>query len=86
MRPLETLLLLANLLSLLVWSIPRLRAARWTRHSASVALLIAVAQVLVEGPRWQMIPAYGLTALLWLCSTLQHRATVRGLAERTRLP
>ena len=58
MRPIETLLLLATLLTFFVLAVSLPRAVRWMRHSAPVALLIAVAQVLVEGSRWQMVPAY----------------------------
>ena len=49
MRPIETLLSLTNLLTFIVLAIPRLRTVRWMRLSAPVALLIAVAQVAVEG-------------------------------------
>jgi hypothetical protein len=51
MRPLETLLSLANLLAFLVLAVPLPRAASWMRHLAPITLPIAVAQVLVEGPR-----------------------------------
>jgi hypothetical protein len=73
MRPLETVLLLANLLAFLVLAVPLPRAVRWMRYLAPIAPLIAVAQVLVEGPRWQMVPAYalaGLFFLLWLLQTI----------------
>src|SRR6266498_2619994 len=73
MRPLEILLLLANLLTVFVLAVPRLRAVRWTRYSALIALLIAGAQALIEGPRWQMVPAYalaGLFFLVWLLQTI----------------
>src|SRR5215212_1514839 len=63
MRPLETLLSLANLLAFLVLAVPLPRVVPWMRHLAPIALAIAVAQVLVEGPRWQMLPAYALGAL-----------------------
>jgi len=66
MRPFETLLLLANLLTLFLLAVPLPRAVRWMRHSAPIALLIAVAQVLMEGPRWQMVPAYALTGPFFL--------------------
>ena len=42
---------------------------RWMRHSTPVALLAAGAQIVAEGPRWQMMPAYALTGgllLIWL--------------------
>jgi predicted dienelactone hydrolase len=86
MRSLETLLLMADLLTLFVLSVARFRAARWMRLSATVALLIAVTQVLVEGPRWQMVPAYSLTALFLLVSMLKNVATAGGPAVRMRLP
>lgn len=70
MRFIQTLLLLADLLALIVLSVPRLGATRWLRHSPAAALVIAVAQVFVEGARWQMLPAYVLTGLLFLVSML----------------
>jgi hypothetical protein len=51
MRPLETVLLLANLLAFLVIAVPLPRAVPWMRHLAPITLAIAVAQVPVEGPR-----------------------------------
>jgi hypothetical protein len=69
MRPLETLLSLANLLAFLVLAVPLPRVVPWMRHLAPIALAIAIAQVLVEGPRWQMVPAYALAGLffvIWL--------------------
>lgn len=42
---------------------------RWARWLAPLAPLVLLAQVMVEGPRWQMMPAYALTAtlcLIWL--------------------
>jgi predicted dienelactone hydrolase len=74
MRPLETLLSLANLLAFLVLALLRLRAVPWVRHLAPIALAIAVAQVLVEGPRWQMVPAYALAGLFFLIWLLQNIA------------
>ncbi len=65
MRPIETLLVLAVLLIFFVLAVPRLRAVHWTGYAALIALLIAGAQILVEGPRWQMIPAYLLTIILF---------------------
>ena len=69
MRPIETLLSLANLLTFFVLAIPLSRVVLWMRYWVLIALLIAVAQLLVEGARWQMIPAYtltGLFVLVWL--------------------
>ena len=80
MRPLEILLLLANLLTFLVLAVPRLHALRWTRYSAPVALLIAGVQVLVEGPRWQMVPAYAMAGLFFLVWLLPNLALTNPLA------
>jgi len=69
MRFFEILLSITNLLAFLGLAIPRLHAMRWKGYVSLVALLIAFAQIGVEGPRWQMIPAYGLTilfVLIWL--------------------
>src|SRR5215218_7497335 len=84
MRPIETVLLLANLLAFLVLAVPRLRAVRWTRYSAPIALLIAGAQALLEGPRWQMVPAYALAGLFFLIWLLQNIAPAGGSAGQGR--
>jgi hypothetical protein len=79
MRPLELLLVLVNLLTFAVLAVPRLHAVRWMGYVAFIAVLIAVAQMIVEGPRWQMVPAYMLTALFLLVWLLQkHRTTLAG--------
>ncbi|MFI7442230.1 alpha/beta hydrolase family protein [Nonomuraea indica] len=80
MRPLEILLSAVNLLALTIVAIPRLRASRLTGFAVPVAPLLAVTQVLVESPRWQMVPAYVLSAILllvWLARTVRPSA-VRG--------
>ena len=64
MRTLETLLLMADLLALGVLAVPRWRHAPWLRLSAVVAMACAFSQLGLEGPRWQMVPAYGLTLLI----------------------
>jgi len=63
MRPLEVLLSLANLLTFLALVVPRLRAVPWVRFAAPASVLFGVLQVVLEGPRWQMAPAYLLSAL-----------------------
>jgi hypothetical protein len=74
-------LLIANLLTFVALAIPLPDAVRWLRHGAPFALLIAVAQALVEGPRWQMVPAYALSALfflVWLLQTIAPAGTPAG--------
>jgi predicted dienelactone hydrolase len=87
MRILESLLLLADLMALLVLSVPRMRAWRWMRHSLAFALMVAAAQSLAEGPRWQMLPAYALTmlfSLVWLHHNLA--STGRPTEQKRRPP
>ena len=85
MRTWESLLLLADLLAFLVLSIRQMRGRLWMRNSpaialvALVALVVAAAQWLAEGPRWQMLPAYALTVLLLLAGLLQNSAPMGGL-------
>jgi pimeloyl-ACP methyl ester carboxylesterase len=65
-RPIEILLSLTNLLTFFVLTVSLPRAMFWMRYSSPVTLLIAVIQVLMEGSRWQMFPAYALSGLFFL--------------------
>jgi hypothetical protein len=84
MRPIETVLLLANLLAFIVLAVPLPRAVSWMRHSAPITLAIAIAQVLVEGPRWQMVPAYALAGLFFVVWLVQNIAPTGGPAGQGR--
>ena len=88
MRPLEALLLSANLLTFASLAFPR--AKRWMPHLAAAAPLIAIAQVLLEGPRWEMAPAYALTAtffLVWLNRSIApHPAGNKPAHQFVRVP
>lgn len=66
MRPLEGLVVATTALTLLVLESQLPAHAPWLRSLTFVPLLIAAIQVLVEGPRWQMAPAYGLAAAFGL--------------------
>ena len=75
MRPLETLLTLVNLATFVALVFPRLRESRAIRFLALAALLASGAQILLEGARWQMAPAYAvsiLLLLLWFASTAKN--------------
>lgn len=65
MRLVELLVVIANSLTLAVFVVPQLRAIGWIRYIVLITLALAVGQVLVEGPRWQMVPAYVLTISLF---------------------
>jgi predicted dienelactone hydrolase len=82
MRPVESLLSIANFLALLVLALPLPRSMLWIRYMAPIALLIAVVQILTEGWRWQMVPAYVLAVLFMLIWLFQKIAPVNGLAEQ----
>ncbi|MEP7189990.1 MAG: carboxylic ester hydrolase, partial [Roseiflexaceae bacterium] len=78
MRLLEILLSLANLLAFFVVALPLPRRVFWMRYWVPLVLLIVVAQVLAEGPRWQMVPAYALTGLFSLVWLLQNSLPAGG--------
>lgn len=78
MRALEILLLLADLAALLALAWPRLR--RFARAAVLAAALAAAAHLLVEAPRWQMVPAYALTAGLLLAVLWRRRGGTGALA------
>ncbi|MBK8784692.1 MAG: carboxylic ester hydrolase [Anaerolineales bacterium] len=72
MRPFEFLLSFIHLLTFFVLMIPLPGALFWMRYLAPLALLIAVSQILMEAPHWQMVPAYTLAGLLFLAWLLQN--------------
>ena len=82
MRPLELVLLIGELLIFLVLVVPSLRSARWSRFSAVMVMVLASAQIILEGPRWQMVPAYVLSGLFLAVSLI--RATEREAPARLR--
>ena len=63
MRPLEIVLTLANTATFVTLATTLLRRSGWRRRAAFLAPAIAAAQALLEGPRWQLIPAYVLSVL-----------------------
>ena len=82
MRPIEILLAGANLFTLVVLAVPRLHSARWIGWIVVITTLsIAVAQMLLEGARWQMAPAYMLAGLFVLVWLLQTTAPAGGIVE-----
>ena len=74
MRLFEILLLTANGLLLLWWSFQRLRPfspSRWFYILPLSTSLILLLHLILEGYRWQMVPAYGLMAVLVLLTFIQ---------------
>jgi hypothetical protein len=66
MRLLEIVLIVADFFTVVLCVVPRLRAIGWTRSIVLITLVVAVVQILVEGARWQLVPAYVLTGLFLL--------------------
>jgi pimeloyl-ACP methyl ester carboxylesterase len=87
MRPIEAMLSAANLIGFLVIALPRLRRYRWAGDLLAVPVVVAVAQILVEGFRWQVMPAYALAPALpgvWLLRReMARRFHLRGWIART---
>ncbi len=59
--------------------VPQLRAVAGLGHFALIVVLIAAAQVFIEGPRWQMVPAYGLATFFALAWSLWIYAQAGGI-------
>jgi predicted dienelactone hydrolase len=76
MRILEILTCATLLLTFISFFVPRGKKPRWVAFLPSLIVLLVLAHLVLEGYRWQMIPAYALTALTFL-------ATVRGIIQGT---
>src|SRR5215213_5094226 len=79
MRPLEILIVLLNLTALLLVYIPSRFQQRWFKFLPAALVVITLAHLLLEQYRWQMVPAYLLTALLFL-------RTLPGLLKNSGMP
>jgi predicted dienelactone hydrolase len=66
MRPVETLILLVILFSLLAYLVPISRRPRWLSLLPALAALLVVIHLVVEEYRWQMVPAYALAAIIFV--------------------
>ena len=79
MRPLEILFSFVNLLTFFAFVIPLPNILFWMRYLAPLTLLIAASQILIEGPRWQMVPVYTLVGLFFLVWLLDGQFLVKRL-------
>ena len=75
MRLFETMIVLLNLIALISLYLPSRAAQRGMRFLPAVNVALVVVQVIVEHYRWQMAPAYLMTAALFLI-------TLPGLLKR----
>jgi predicted dienelactone hydrolase len=81
MRLFETLTLVTLLLSLLGFFVSRGKRPRWMAFLPSLAVLLVLAHLVLEGYRWQMVPAYALTVLTFLPTA---RAIIQGTDLRDK--
>jgi predicted dienelactone hydrolase len=68
MRPFELSLIILNLIALALLFLPLNPAARWPRVLPLLLLALTLLHLGLEGYRWQMVPAYLLSAALLLAS------------------
>ncbi len=82
MRPMEILLVVADLLTFLVVAVPRLHATSFMGSITLIACPLAMVQILVEGARWQLIPTYVLAGLFLIVWIVQSFVRMSGSAKR----
>ena len=73
MRVFEVLMLLV-VLPVLVWPLLPWRRPRWVDFLPGTAVLLMIIQLVVEGYRWQMLPAYALVVILFLVTLARLRS------------
>lgn len=66
MRPLEVFLVGALALALVTTFIPLSKQPGWLRLLPAFPAIVLLSQVSVEGYRWQMVPAYALSGIVFL--------------------
>ncbi|PZO00623.1 MAG: carboxylic ester hydrolase [Alphaproteobacteria bacterium] len=81
MRPFEVALLFVEILAALVLILAPRDRLRWLDYLVPIPSLMALAQVTAESPRWQMIPAYALAAVL-LIWWIARRGFAKGWFDR----
>jgi predicted dienelactone hydrolase len=60
------ILMFAAIFPVLVWALLPWRRPRWVDFLPAAALLMMIASLVLEGYRWQMLPAYVLVVLVFL--------------------
>ena len=83
MRLFETLILITLMLSLLSFFVSKGKRPRWMAFLPSLAVLLVLAHLVLEGYRWQMIPAYVLALITFL---LTARAIIQGTDPQDKPP
>ncbi len=83
MRAFEILILATLFVRLEGFCFPPIKRSRWIDWLPSLAVLLTVIHLVVEKYRWQMVPAYGLTFLLFLLSIPRLKQGDRPADERS---
>jgi len=83
LRPLESLLLVGLAFTCVSLFAPASKRPRWTRLLPPGALALACLQLWIEGYRWQLLPAYLLTAAFALTALVQLRSATRQAPRQT---
>lgn len=68
MRTIEIIILVTLFVRLVGYSLPSIKRSRWINLLPSLTVLLIVIHLVVEKYRWQMVPVYGATLLLFLLS------------------
>ncbi len=84
MRFFEFLLLVADLAAFVCLVVPRINKRCWANFIPGAALVVAIVQIVVEGGRWQMFPAYALAIALSAVSLYRLVLSARGKARKKR--
>ncbi len=66
MRPLEIIIVLLNLITLVRAYVPLRASLRWFKFLPTTTVLITIVHLFAEQYRWQMVPSYLLTAIMFL--------------------
>lgn len=84
MRLLEVLMLIV-ILPVILWPLLPWSRPRWVDFLPSTAVLLMVASLVVEGYRWQMVPAYLLVAIVFLATLPRLRSGAVVKKQRSAL-
>ena len=66
MRLLEMLLLIVLAITLVAIPLTWTKRPKWLRFLAAFPAIVMLLQIVIEGYRWQMVPAYALTTIVFL--------------------
>jgi predicted dienelactone hydrolase len=68
MRPIESLVLITLSISLILFFINAFKRPKWAHFLPLATILLIILHMVIEGYRWQMVPAYLLTFLIFIAT------------------